>query len=221
MFKEVGRNFPPAVFPIAEVDGAASADRAMDSEPKRLESAQRLAAVVEQATEQILAATMQRRAAKVVEWALAQLKPDACVEQLNYLTNQIQGFAASASNFLERGDLFGLEGAISTFNYAVRDLEKMAPPKPPLVPAGDTVFYNAGWGREEEYGLRTILLKGLCGVVKGDRCISIDAAEATLASGMRISRKQARDAYVPPAAGRMIAVGSLPRMIALAIRGRS
>jgi hypothetical protein len=216
MLKEQGQ-VSTAIYPIAEVDGAASAVHAMDSDPKRLEAAQRLSVAVEQATGRILAATMQRRAAAMIEWAIAQLAPGA--EELNHLTNSIQSFASRAAEFLERGDLSGLDDVISTFNYAVRDLAKVAPPKPPLMPQGDTVFFFAGWSSQEEAGLRRILLEGLCGVAKGDRCVSVDA-EATLASGTHISRKQARDAYVPPAGGQMIAVGSLPRVMA-AIRARA
>ena len=86
------------------------------------------------------------------------------------------------------------------------------------MPAGDNVF--VGWSSEEQLGLRTILVKGLGGVTVGDRCISVDAKEATLASGKRVSRAQALEAYIPPAGGKMIAVGSLSTVMN-AIRARS
>jgi hypothetical protein len=186
-----------------------------------LEAAQRLAAVVEQATEQVISATPQKRVADMIEKAAAYLPPGATAEQLNHITNCIQSFAREAADLLMRLDIQGLDRAIATFWYGVRDADKLAPPRPPLMPQDDTVFFFAGWSGEEKVGLRNILVKGLCGVVKGDRCISVDAAEAKLASGMRVSRKQARDAYVAPAGGKMIAVGSLPEMFALSIRGRS
>ena len=58
-------------------------------------------------------------------------------------------------------------------------------------------------------------MKGLGGVSRGDRCISVDAKGATLASGKRVSRAQALEAYIPPAGGKMIAVGSLSRVLAV------
>lgn len=218
MFKEVDRPVPVAIYPIAEVSGAADADRAL-AEPKRLEAAQRLNATVERTTERFLKASMQYRCVKVVEWAIAQLKPDADAEQINYLNNHIQSFETFGAEFCERCDLFGLNGAISAFQDAVTALPKAAPPKPPLMPTGDTVFYFAGWSSEEELGLRNILLKGLCEVKIGDRCISIDEHEAKLASGKRISKKEAGEAG-PSLGTKMIAVGSLPVVMA-AIRARS
>ena len=165
------------------------------------------------AWEKVLAASMQARAAKTIVWAVNQVKPDASVAQLNYCANHIDSFAMSAADFLERGDISGLNGAISTLNYAVRDLPKAGPPKLPLVPPGDTVFYNAGWSSAEELGLKTILLKGLNGVTVGDRCIAVDGDGASLASGKRVSKKAALEAYIPPAGGKMVMVGSLPAVM--------
>lgn len=217
MLKERDRQIPAAslIYPLGqgeEINGAADATRLLD-DSKRVEAAQRLAASAEEATERILLATMQRRAANMIPWGIAQLKPGAGAAQLNYLTNHIHCFARDAAEFLEHGDMGGLDRAISTFHNAVMELPKMEPPKPPLMPSGDNVFI--GWSREEQLGLRTILVKGLAGVTVGDRCISVDAKEATLASGKRVSRAQALEAHIPPAGGEMIAVGSLSRVLAV------
>jgi len=199
---------------LGEVDGAAGADAALAAmDPKLLESAQRLAAVVEKATDQVLNATPQKRAADTIVKAGQYLGPGATVEQLNHVANCIASFARDAANFLERGDIHALDGAIVTFWNGVRGADRLAPPKPPLMPHGDNVF--AGWSTAEESGLRNILRKGLCGVTVGDRAVAIDADGADLASGKRVSKKAALDACAPPASGKLIAVGSLPRVMAV------
>lgn len=211
MLTERNRHVPreALIYPLGEgeINGASDVERAL-ADTKRVEAAQRLNAVAEQATELVLAATMQARAAKMIEWAIAQLKPGAGAEQLNFLSNHIQGFARDAAEFLERGDLGGLNHAITGFhNVVVMDLPKMEPPKPPLMPPGENIFYYAGWSREEELGLRNILAKG------GDRCTALDRDGATLASGKSVSRAQALEAYIPPAGGKTFAVGSLPAVL--------
>ncbi|MGB8685670.1 MAG: hypothetical protein WCD12_22510 [Candidatus Binatus sp.] len=200
---------------VGEVDGAAGADAALDAmDAELLKSAQQLAAVVEKATEQV-SASPQKRCADLIAKAVEYLKPNSNVAQVRHVASQISAFARQAEDYLMRGDHHALDGAIVTFWNGVRDADKLASPLPPLMPSGDTVFYFAGWSAEETIGLRNILGKGLCGVTMGDRAISIDKQGADLASGKRISKKEALDAYVPPAYGKLIAVGSLPRVLAV------
>jgi hypothetical protein len=181
----------------------------------------RLMATARKASEQVLAATPQQRAAGMIERAANYLGPDATVRQMAHVENHIKSFERTASEFLERGDCHALDSAIATFWNGIRDADKLAPPKPPLMPPGDTVFYLAGWSTEAEHGLRAILLKGLNGVMIGDRCVAVDADGATLASGARVSRKQALAAYVAPAGGKMIAVGSFPAVMNAIARAQS
>jgi hypothetical protein len=210
MFQELDPMVQVAVYPIAEIAGAADADAALE-DTKRMEAAHRLNAAAQQATELVLDATPNKRVAGMIEKATKYLGPDATAEQLQYVDNRIQGFARDASEFLMRGDYHGLNSAITSFWNGIQDANKIGPPKQRLMPHGDGAFLS--WSSEAQLGLRTILLKGLCGVLVGDRCISADADGATLASGKRVSRAQALEAYIPPAAGKMIMVGSLPAVM--------
>lgn len=106
----------------------------MDSDPKRLESAQQLAAVVKQAKEQVISATPQKRAADTIEKAAAYLPPGATADQLNHVANHIQCFARNAADLLIRGDIHGLDSAISELWHGVRDADRLAPPKPSQPP---------------------------------------------------------------------------------------
>jgi hypothetical protein len=182
---------------------------------------ERLTRTAQKASEQVLAATPQQRAADMIEKASKYLGPDATVEQMVHVANHIQGFAHTAADFLARGDYHALDSAITSFWNGIRDADKLAPPKLPLVPTGDTVFWRVGWSAEAAMGLKTILLKGLNGVRIGDRCVSVDANEATLASGARVSRREALDAYIPPAGGKMFAVGSFPAVMNAIARAQS
>jgi hypothetical protein len=201
---------------LANIDAGAATAAAAD--PLLAAARQRHRVIGRKAWEQVLAATPQKRAADMIEKATKYLGPDANAAQLDHVANHIQGFARDAADFLTRGDNHGLERAIVAFWSGVRDADKLATPKPPLMPFGDNVI--AGWSSAEEIGLRNILLKGLCGVTIGDRCISIDSNGATLASGARISRKQALDNTYVPQGGQMIAVGSLPQMLAVIARAQ-
>jgi len=223
MLRERNRQIPAEalIYPLGqgeEINGASDVERVL-ADSKRVEAAQRLNAAAEQVTEKFLAATMQVRAAKAVEWAIAQLKPNDGAEQLDYLTNHLQGFGVNAAPFLERCDLGGFEHTLIAFHHAVIALPRFAPPKPPLMPHGDNVF--PGWSSEEVLGLHNLLSKGLGGVTVGDRCISADADGATLASGKRVSKQAALEAYIPPAGGKQVSVGSLPQVLADIRRAQS
>jgi len=211
MFKEVGRHFPTEVpvHPIAEVHGAAGANREMTSAEvvKHLECEQQLTNAAEEGIEQVLAATPQQRAADTIKKANEYLGRDANAAQLIHVADHIRGFVRAAVDFLTRGDNHGLEQAIVTLWNGVRDADKFATPKPPLMPPGENIFYNAGWSSQEEIGLRNILRK------EGDRCTAIDRDGATLASGKRVSKKAALDAYVAPAGGKQILAGDLPSVL--------
>jgi hypothetical protein len=215
MLTERGQHVPTAVHPIAEVDRAAGAGRGMSSEEvwRHLESEQRLTNAAEEGIEGVMAATPNKRAADTIKKANEYLGLDANVAQLIHVANHIRGFTRDAVDFLTRGDNHGLESAIVTLWNGIRDADKLATPKPPLMPSGENIFYNNGWSTQEELGLRNILRE------EGDRCTAINADGATLASGKRVSRKAALDAYIPPAGGTLIAVGSLPQVMA-GIRAR-
>jgi hypothetical protein len=117
---------------VGEVDGAAGADAALAAiDPKVLESATRLAAVVEQATEQVLSASPQKHVAETIARAGQYLPPDANAAQLNHVANHIKVFARDAENFLMRGDFHALDGAIVTFWQGVRLADRLASPRPP------------------------------------------------------------------------------------------
>ncbi len=170
-----------------------------------------------EAIEKVMSASPQKRAKRAIEEAaLVECLSD---EARIAVANQIVGFARMAADFLERGDFGGLQSSISGLRRAVTSAASIAPPTPPRMPGGDA-FHSAGWSTEEQIGLRNILWKGLCGVIKDDRVVSIDADEATLASGTHLSRKQAFDAY-PPKGSKIIAVGSLPAVLAAIQRMKS
>ena len=205
---------------LGEIRGAADADALIADEERRIAAqsdsdAQRAVTARESLTrtgrkawEHVLVATPNQRAADTIEKAAKYLGPDANAEQLRHVENHIQGFERDAVDFLTRGDTHGLDRAITAFWNGVRDADKLATPKPPLMPTGENVFYNAGWSTQEEIGLRNILR------AKGDRCTSIDSTGATLAGGARISKKDALEAYIPPAGGQQITAGSLPQVLA-------
>ena len=214
---------------LGEISGAADADALLADEDRRIaerqtqpvaEEAQRIAAVENlrkigrAAWEQVLVATPNQRVADIIVKATEYLGVDATARQLAHVAGHIQGFARDATDLLTRGDFHGLDSAITRFWLGVRDADKLAPPKPRLMPSGDA-FYYAGWSSEERQGLGNILGKRLCGLKAGDVCIAIDADGATLASGAHLSRKQALEAYILPAGGKMIAVGSLSRVLAV------
>jgi hypothetical protein len=206
MWKEIDRAEPA---PVA----AGAADDLVNDEAaikKHLESEQRLANAAAAAIEQVNGASPKKLIVKMIEWAALYLGAGAgaSTEQLKYIESRIKTFARSATEFLDRGDFHGLAGLIGPFEGEVRQADKIGPPRPPLVPPGDTVFLFAGWKREEESGLRNILINALCGVQKGDYCVSIDAQGAQLASGRVLSRKECRENYVAPApGGKMIGIG--------------
>ena len=188
---------------LGEISGAADADALLADEDRRIaerqtqpvaEEAQRIAAVENlrkigrAAWEQVLVATPNQRVADIIVKATEYLGAAAAAQQLAHVAGHIQGFARDAMDLLTRGDFHGLDSAISRFWLGVRDADKLAPPKPRLMPSGDA-FYCAGWSTEERYGLGNILRKGLCGVKTGDVCTAIDADGATLASGAHLSRQ--------------------------------
>lgn len=215
MLKERNRQVPiaGAADALREIAALGPAPEMTEAELLRhLETEQALANVAEEEIERVMAATAQKRAADTIKRAAEYLGPDANISQLNHVANHIRGFGRDAEDFLIRGDYHGFERAIVAFWNGVRDADKLATPRLPLMPHGDNVF--VGWSTAEEYGLRNILLKGLCGVTVGDRATSIDSTGATLASGKHISRAQALDAYTPPAGGRTLSVGSLPKVLA-------
>ncbi len=170
-----------------------------------------------EAIEKVMSASPQAQAKRAIE--AAALVECASDEARIAVANQIVGFARMAADFLDHGDFRGLLSSMSALHHAVTSAASIAPPTPPRMPGSDA-FYFAGWSTGERIGLRNILSKGLCGVIKGDRVVSIDADEATLASGTHLSRKQAFDAY-PPEGPKMIAVGSFPAMLALIQRRKS
>jgi hypothetical protein len=215
MLKEIGRQIPIA--------GAADADRAIaamglptaemtEAEViKHLESEQGLANAAEEAIEQVIDATPNKRAADTIKKANEYLGPDANAQQLNHVTNHIRGFAHEAAEFLMRGDNHGLERAIVAFWNGVRDADKLVTQRLPLTPGSDA-FALAGWKDEEYWALRAILSNALCGVQKRDCCVSVDAKGALLASGKFLSREQIAE-HVQPTGSKTFAVGSLPSVL--------
>lgn len=147
---------------------------------------------------------MKQRAVEILEKGLAH--PCANDEQRMALASAGDAYARDAADAISRCDYGALASAITSFTYAVQDIDKIGPPTPSLMP-GEHEFFLAGWQSEEQIGLRNILSRSLLGVAKGDRCVSVDANGAKLASGKHLSRKQALEGYVPPAGGRIIAVG--------------
>jgi hypothetical protein len=201
--REVGRAMPASgpIGDLAATIAAGAADDLVNDEAalaKHLERQQHLANTAEEAIEKVLAASPKNRVIRMIRWAVEYLGLDANAEQLRYLETRIQTFAREVADCFDRSDFSsGFNRVLSDFHYAVLDASKIGPPRPPLMPPGDMVFYLAGWSAKETGQLRVVLLKPLCGVQKGDRCVSVDRYSATLASGRRLTKAEIIAANTP------------------------
>ena len=133
-----------------ELQIGAAAEMSSEEVLKHLESAQALANTAEEAIEQVLAATPQKRAAEMIKDALEYLGPDANAEQRAHVADHIRSFSFRAADFLMRADNHGLETAISTFWNGVRYADNLATPKPPRE-RGDSLRQAAKCSRSVAY----------------------------------------------------------------------
>jgi hypothetical protein len=163
--------------------------------PRELRSAARI--------KKVMSATPQGRVARMLKWADAW--PCASEEARSEVDNQSDASADEFAELLERGDCAGLERAMSAFRETVIAAAAIVPPRPSLLPSGDT-FLHFGWRGEEREALQTVLLYGLLGVKKGDGdyVVSIDEKGATTAKGLRFSREQIFAATRPVGEGGVV-----------------
>ncbi len=138
-----------------------------------------------EAIEAIMNASPQARVKRAIE--RAALIECASEEGRIDLANQIVGFARRAPEFLERGDYHGLEQICGQFERAVIRAAQTTPPRPALMPAGET-FRHFGWSSEDRQCLQTVLLTPMLGAKRGDVVASIDEEGVTFSSGLKLTK---------------------------------